>query len=239
VNGDPAPYPQDIPRPADARPGGPAPWDHLDADRRHLRVADVVTALGAHGQRGAPPPAPVGGPGSDGLVPAAVLVALFTEGGGARVVLTRRAAELRAHRGQVSFPGGRIEPGEGVVEASLREAAEEVSLDPASVRPVGWLNPVTTLVSSSLILPVVAVADRRPLLAAHAGEVARVFDVGLADLLADGVFAEERWRVEGRDVPGSPDGSFPVWFFTVAGETVWGATARMLMELVTLSLGLR
>ena len=238
MNRDPSPYPQDIPRPDDARPGDRAPWADLEHHRRRLCVADVVTAL-SPGQRGAPPPVSADGAPDEGLVPAAVLVALFTEAGEARVVLTRRAAGLRAHRGQVSFPGGRIEPGEGVVEAALREAAEEVSLDPASVRPVGWLHPVTTYVSSSLILPVVAVVDRRPVLSAHVGEVARVFDVALDDLLAEGVFAEERWRIPGRVVPGSPDGSFPVWFFTVGGETVWGATARILMELVTVSLGLR
>ena len=68
-------------------------------------------------------------------------------------------------------------------------------------------------------------------------EVARVFDVPLADLAADGVFHEERWTVPGRPVPGSADGSFPVWFFDVAGETVWGATARMLVELLCLVLG--
>ena len=66
----------------------------------------------------------------------------------------------------------------------------------------------------------------------------RVFDVALSDLVADGAFHEEWWWVPGRvGVSGLPDGEFPVWFFDVAGETVWGATARTLMELVCLVLG--
>jgi hypothetical protein len=76
---------------------------------------------------------------------------------------------------------------------------------------------------------------------ASEAEVARVFDVALADLVADGAFSEERWTVPGRIVEGvvdgSADGSFPVWFFEVATETVWGATARILYELVCLVLG--
>jgi hypothetical protein len=68
--------------------------------------------------------------------------------------------------------------------------------------------------------------------------VARVFDVALSDLLADGVFAEERWAVPGRrGVDGASGGEFPVWFFSVAGETIWGATARVLGELLCLVLG--
>ena len=63
--------------------------------------------------------------------------------------------------------------------------------------------------------------------------MARVFDVALADLLADGVWAEELWAVPGRQgIDGQPGGEFPVWFFSVAGETIWGATARVLTELL-------
>ena len=65
-----------------------------------------------------------------------------------------------------------------------------------------------------------------------------MFDVALVDLLADGVFAEELWAVPGRPgIGGEPGGEFPVWFFSVAGETVWGATARVLTELLCLVLG--
>jgi hypothetical protein len=85
----------------------------------------------------------------------------------------------------------------------------------------------------------VAVVDTPPTdLVVSPPEVARVFDVALADLVADGAFSEERWRFPDRPVPGSPDGSFPVRFFHAAGELVWGATARMLFELLCLVLGL-
>jgi 8-oxo-dGTP pyrophosphatase MutT (NUDIX family) len=174
-------------------------------------------------------------------LPAAVLVALFEEAGEARVLLTRRSSALRSHRGEVSFPGGRIDPGESPATAALREAAEEVALDPRQVRLVGWLHPLSTLSSRSRIAPVVGVLAGRPVLRPNPAEVERVFDVALADLVADGTFHEEHWRVPGRPpvnaVPGRSDGSFAVWFFEVAGEIIWGATARILHELVSLSLG--
>jgi 8-oxo-dGTP pyrophosphatase MutT (NUDIX family) len=195
----------------------------------------VVGALERAGQLGEPPAA---SPTGD-LTTSAVLIVLFEERGEARVVLTRRSRNLRSHTGQVSFPGGRIEPGEDPVAAARREATEEVALDPALVRPVGWLHPLPALVSGSWIIPVVASLPRRPELVPSPTEVARVFDVALADFLADGAFEEEHWRVPGRVVPGSADGSFPVWFFEVGTELVWGATARMLMELLSLVLGPR
>jgi 8-oxo-dGTP pyrophosphatase MutT (NUDIX family) len=170
-------------------------------------------------------------------VAAAVLVALFEEGGETRVVLTRRSSELRSHRGEVSFPGGRIDEGETPQMAALREATEEVALDPSTVELSGWLHPVLTFASGSLIMPVIGVMAGRPHLVASPAEVERVFDVALADLAADGVFHEERWSVPGRPVPRSADGSFPVWFFESAGEMIWGATARMLYELLSVVLG--
>lgn len=241
---EPGSWPQVVPRPSTARPGRPAPWEGVaPAARRGLSLGVVEAALDRAGQSGAVPPPGDGphpfdtAPPPEPVASSAVLVALYEEGGEARTVLTRRSATLRAHRGEVSFPGGRVDPGESVADAARREAAEEVALDPASVRLVGWLHPVLTYSSSSLIVPVVGVLDARPTLVANPDEVARAFDVALADLVADGTFHEERWSIPGRPVPGSPDGSFPIWFFEVAGETVWGATARMLFELLCLVLG--
>jgi 8-oxo-dGTP pyrophosphatase MutT (NUDIX family) len=178
-------------------------------------------------------------PGDTGGPPvwAAVLVPLFEERGETRVVLTRRSTALRSHRGEVSFPGGRLDPGEAVEAAAVREADEEIALEPGSVRVAGWLHPVLTFVSGSLIFPVIGVLGGRPHVTASPAEVDRVFDVALADLVVDGVFYEERWSVPGRPVPGSADGSFPVWFFEAAGEIIWGATARMLYELLSVVLG--
>jgi len=184
----------------------------------------------------------------------AVLVGLFEEAGEARVLLTRRSAGLRSHRGEVSFPGGGIDPDEDPVSAARREADEEVALDPATVRPAGWLRPVLTFVSNSLVIPVVGVVDPAPTdLVPSPVEVDRVFDASLADLAADGCYHEEWWSLADRPVPtpyldgaaGAPpaglrptDGAYPIRFFDVAGETVWGATGRMLYELLCVALGL-
>ena len=129
---------------------------------------------------------------------AGVLVPLFEEDGQARIVLTRRSTELRTHQGQVSFPGGRLDAGEDTTAAARREAQEEVGLDPSLVTIVGWLHPLTTLVSSSLIQPVLATLARRPHLVANPTEVERVFDVSLAELADVDIFHEERWRLPER-----------------------------------------
>jgi len=239
----PAPAPQVVPRPSSARPGGPAPWADLPpAVRRGITLARVEAALERAGRTGEIPEPGAGPHPSDvGLPPgrpgaAAVLVALFEQDGEVHTVLTRRSAALRTHRGEVSFPGGRLDPGEDAVAAARREAAEEVGLQWSSVRVLGWLRPVVTFSSGSLAVPVVVALPGPPRLVPNPAEVARVFDVPLAELAADGVFFEERWNVPGRTVPGSPDGSFPVWFFYAAQETVWGATARMLYDLLCLVL---
>jgi 8-oxo-dGTP pyrophosphatase MutT (NUDIX family) len=167
-----------------------------------------------------------------------VLVPLFEEEGEARVVLTVRSDRLRFHQGEVAFPGGRLDGDEGVVEGALREAAEEVGLDPGSVTVVAQLTAMPTISSDTVMTPVVATLAGRPSLTANPDEVDRIFDVALSRLAADGVFHEEWWSVPGRaGATGVPDGEFPVWFFEVAGETVWGATARTLVELLCLVLG--
>jgi 8-oxo-dGTP pyrophosphatase MutT (NUDIX family) len=158
-------------------------------------------------------------------------VALFEEEGEARVVLTRRAAHLRAHRGEVSFPGGRLDGEETAEEGAEREAAEEIGLDRRLVEVVGRLSPVTTFSSGSAITPVVGRLARRPRLVASPSEVEHVFDVALADLADPGVFREEWWTVDGR-APALGGEPFPIWFFELAEDTVWGATARMLVDLL-------
>jgi 8-oxo-dGTP pyrophosphatase MutT (NUDIX family) len=237
-----------IPRPADWRPGGPPPWAGVDPARRaSISLAQVLGALGASGQAG-PVPADVGRDGifeapapgqSQGSLPkvnSAVLAALFEEDGEARIIFTRRSTDLRTHQGQVSFPGGRIDEGESAVAAALREAFEEVGLDPALVTTVGWLHPLVTMVSSSFILPVLGTLAERPALVANPSEVERIFDVALAELADPAIFGEERWRIPGRVIEGSEDNSFPVWIFEVSGELIWGATARMLYELLSIVL---
>jgi 8-oxo-dGTP pyrophosphatase MutT (NUDIX family) len=178
-----------------------------------------------------PDPGPV-----ERSVDSAVLAALFEEAGEARLVFTRRSAALRHHRGEVSFPGGRIDPGEDPTAAALREAHEEVSLDPGQVTPVGWIHPVMTMSLRSFIMPVVASVASRPHLVANPAEVERVFDVPLHDLADPDNFHEERWMISGRRIPNSRDGAFAVHFFEVDGEMIWGATARMIFELLRIVL---
>ena len=151
------------------------------------------------------------------------------------MLFTRRSTSLRAHRGEVSFPGGRLD-GERRRPAALREANEEVALNPSDVSVVGWIHPVLTLVSGSLIMPVVATVAARPRVVASPAEVERVFDVSLRELADPCIFHEERWTIPGREIPGSPDNSFAVWFFEVEGEMIWGATARMIHELLSIVL---
>ena len=242
--------PQVVPRPPAWRPGEPAPWGEVPpALRTGIGIDRVLGALAPLGQRG-PVPGDIGADRALGPtilvdesnappvrhVNAAVLAALFEESGEARLVLTRRSSGLRTHRGEVSFPGGRLEEGEDPPAAALREAHEEVGLLPSLVTPVGWVHPVLTMVSGSLIMPVLATLPGRPDLLPSPHEVERVFDVSLAELADPAVFHEERWRIPGRTIAGSGDDSFAVWFFEVSGELIWGATARMLHELLCIVL---
>lgn len=159
--------------------------------------------------------------------PAAVLVPLFEEDGETFVILTRRSSRLRSHTGEVSFPGGRVDPGEARLAAALREAAEEVGLDPAAVEIIGELSPLSTMSSRAAITPFVGVLSERPRLAPNPAEVERVFDVSLAELASEEVYHEELWEL-------AEMGVREMNFFELVGDTVWGATARMLRELLEL-----
>ena len=159
--------------------------------------------------------------------PAAVLCVLFDEGGQAQVVLTRRSSRLRSHTHQVSFPGGRLDSGEEALDAALREAREEVGLDPSRVTVLGRLSPLRTSVNPAPITPFVGALDARPELVPNPAEVERAFTVPLIELTDPEVYREELWRF--------PDGvERPMHFFELIGDTVWGATARMLVELLDL-----
>jgi 8-oxo-dGTP pyrophosphatase MutT (NUDIX family) len=190
-------------------------------------VLDALARAGRSLAQGPPPsPADVTGVGAADVAaaPSAVLVALFEEKGEARVLLTRRSTLLRTHRGQVSFPGGRIDPGEDALAAAVREAHEEIGLDPALVRPVGYLARAFAFVTGVPITPVVAALPARPALVPNPAEVDRAFDASLADLSAS--FEQEWWSS-----PGQPRSA--MYFFSVEGEIVWGATGRMLFDLLT------
>jgi 8-oxo-dGTP pyrophosphatase MutT (NUDIX family) len=234
--------PQVIPRPALWRPGAGAPWSQPGGRRPSvITVDDVRRALD---RRGDPPLEPtdevpvVALPGP-ARRPAAVLCVLFdapddrpgADGSvHAHVVLTRRSSRLRSHAHQVSFPGGRLEVGEEPDAAALREAREEVGLDPASVEIIARLSSLRTVVNPSPIMPFVGLVAARPRLFANPSEVERVFDVPLVELMDPEVYREELWQF-----PDETEHSMQ--FFELVGDTVWGATARMLAELLDLVVG--
>ena len=162
--------------------------------------------------------------------PAAVLIPLFEEDGETRVVLTRRSSSLRSHTGEVAFPGGRIDPGEDALGAALREAYEEVELASSAVEIVGQLNPLTTVGRPALVTPFVGSLAGRPVLRPNPAEVELAFDVALTDLTADGVHTMEVWNHPNRR-------DHHVHFFDLPHDIVWGATARLLFDLLTLVIG--
>jgi 8-oxo-dGTP pyrophosphatase MutT (NUDIX family) len=144
----------------------------------------------------------------------------------ARVILTERVDRGGHHSGEVSFPGGKTEPEDGDAAATaLREAAEEVGLDAeaAGVRVVGTLEPFWIPVSDFHVTPVVAIAERRPLLVASPDEVARIVEAPL-----DAFLPHARIEIVERAVRDSPlrYGAYPI-----DDLRVWGATARVLGQL--------
>ncbi len=161
---------------------------------------------------------------SEGPRTAAALVLLYSRDHRPHLVLTLRAGELSRHGGQVSFPGGAIEPGEAIASAALREAAEEIGIDPSVVRLVGPLTPLHIPVSDFIVHPIVGVMDATPVFRHAATEVERVLEVPFEDLLDPGRLHETTRTRE--------DVLVEVPYFDIDGHQVWGATAMMLAELL-------
>lgn len=212
---------QNIPRPANWRVGPTPPWHGRDLsvlgnhDTVRERLSSVLSGDAAEVAVGGESPRP-----------SAVLVGLLDHAATPTILLTRRADHLRNHRGEVSFPGGRLEAGETVVEAALREAREEVGLDHGRVRAMGVLPPLRTWVSDSLITPVVGTVAPGPEFAIDEGEVARVFEQPLIDLVRSDTYSSEIWS--------TPRGESTLPFFHLDDETIWGATARIIAGLIDL-----
>jgi len=167
-----------------------------------------------------------------GSAPSGVLVLLYEHRTEPWVVLTRRASHLRHHAGEVSFPGGRREPGDADLWATaLREAAEEISLDPGTVQRVGRLDTFVTVGSRSLVCPFVATVEQRPELVPDPAEVELVLHVPLSELTDPEAWREEVWSLG--DALG---GERAMTFFELVGDTVWGATAAVLRRLLTVAI---
>ncbi len=140
--------------------------------------------------------------------------------------LTVRHADLPDHAGQISLPGGRIDAGETAEAAALREAQEEIGVDPASVRILGSLTPLYVMVSRFVVTAFIGVVNARPDFQPASREVAELLEVPLSQLHDPSVLQWGTRTREGYIV------DFP--YFQIGDHQVWGATAMMLGEFITI-----
>lgn len=162
-------------------------------------------------------------PASTPPAEAAVLVGLVPRREGTHVLLTLRTDGLRHHGGQVSFPGGRLEPDDaGVLGAALRESDEEIALPAHQVAPLGYLDPFLT-VSGFRVTPVVAAVDPDYVPRPHPGEVAEVFEVPFDYLMSAAHLRQVQMEFRGR--------ARSVLEYDWPGRRIWGATAAILYNL--------
>jgi 8-oxo-dGTP pyrophosphatase MutT (NUDIX family) len=166
-------------------------------------------------------------PGSDSRR-AAVLVPILVEGEDARVVYTVRKDDLADHAGQISFPGGSMESGDGsLMETALREAEEEIDLSPGLVEVVGELEEMYIPPSNFRVSPFVGLLPPEAEMVLAPDEVEEIFTVSLATLTANETFQKVLWRRDGRD--------YEVPVFAIGGavpRNIWGATAAMTAALL-------
>ncbi len=160
-----------------------------------------------------------------GRIDAAVLVPLYVQDGVLHAVFTRRRDDLRRHAGEISFPGGRqdIEEGEeDLRDTALREAEEEIGLPREAVDIVGALTPTPTIATNYAVYPFVGMIEPGHRWKPSAAEVAEVLELSLPDLRA----GYQRKRLIRRGVPFRTD------VFEVGDDLIWGATARILSDLL-------
>jgi len=159
---------------------------------------------------------------------ASVLVGLFDQNNETHVAFIRRASTLRAHSGEIAFPGGAADVSDvSPIVTALREAQEEIGLDPSRVEVLGIMPPVFTVVSNFLITPVIAYLPEGPgKLQLQMSEVAEIILLPLQGLANPAIYHTEQWMQD--NVPHT------VYFFDYASYRIWGATARMLNTLLEL-----
>jgi 8-oxo-dGTP pyrophosphatase MutT (NUDIX family) len=157
---------------------------------------------------------------------AAALILLYEGHGGPVLPLTVRRDDLPHHPGQISLPGGAIDPGEAPDRAALREAHEEIGITPGDVRLVGSLSTLNVIVSNFVVQPFVGVLNGRPAFHPAPHEVAAVVEVPLEEVRDAGRLGWSRHVREGIVV------TYP--HFDLAGHQVWGATAMILGEFASL-----
>lgn len=155
-----------------------------------------------------------------------VLILFYCRQHELHLVLTRRRDDLNSHAGQISFPGGKHEEDETLQDTAVREAHEEIGIDPAAVTILGELTPLYIPPSDFEVHPTVAWYSngQQPEFYPSDAEVAEILEVPLRHLLHPETRVEELWDWRG--------GKVLVPYFNVEGHKVWGATAMMLSELV-------
>ena len=159
---------------------------------------------------------------------AGILVPVIDDQGPPRILLTRRTESLSTHKGQVAFPGGRMEDADrDVVDTALRESEEEVGLPRDRVEILGQLDDMLTVTGDMIVTPVVGRVRRLPPLVANPGEVARVFTIPLATLREPSGWTTRSWSTR--------KGPVPVYYFDYDGEVLWGLSAYVTLQLLNLS----
>jgi 8-oxo-dGTP pyrophosphatase MutT (NUDIX family) len=161
----------------------------------------------------------------DGFRRAAVLIPLLPVDGDWDVLLTRRTSDLPHHRGQIAFPGGSVDAGENCEMAALREAEEEIGLVRSRVEILGCHDDIVTP-SGFVIAPVLGIVDGRDGLEANPAEVSRIFFTPLSFFSDEGNAEVKYLPYEGRERE--------VHFYRYDGETIWGATALILRNILQL-----
>ena len=215
---------QKIPRPESWHLGAPAPWE--GKERRAFTLEALESAISGYNSRTLTDK-------TKEQRRSAVLIPIYCSAQDElHVILTRRSAMMKHHTHEVSFPGGNQEPEDQDLWATaIREAHEEIGLNPELPRFVGTLDSFVTVGSNSLVTPFVGILDTVPALEANPIEVEEIIDVPLAELLSPDIYREEIWQWQ--------DGkSRPVFFFELIGDTVWGATASMLRQFLLVLLSI-
>lgn len=163
------------------------------------------------------------------LVPAAVLVPIVDRGE-AYLVFAKRTERVAHHRGQIGFPGGIVAATDGsYLDAALRECEEEIGLPRGAVEPLGALDDTETIATQFVITPFVGLATAPAAWRPDGDEIEKVIEIPFAALARAGSFRVEEWEREGT--------RRPMYFLDYGGETIWGATARILKHYLELLAG--
>ncbi|HVA81725.1 MAG TPA: CoA pyrophosphatase [Candidatus Binataceae bacterium] len=190
------------------------------------RIAGVerhLERLRAHLAKTAPPPRDLL---ANNRKAAAVLIPILERAGELHVVFIRRSDHVESHRGQVAFPGGRVDPGDAtLLDTALREAQEEVAIPPDAVQVLGALPVANTLTSGIIVAPFAGLIPATTAMRPSPDEVAEIFEVPLSALADPRFRGDYHWR---RDSGGTS--KYPAILY--GGQTIWGLTLRITMDLL-------